>query len=72
MEKFLQFIYKKRREAEPSSAWMDVYVNEEETEIEIPFNVLEELKEDETWGATAELILDNSDRENNSAYLEIW
>ena len=47
-------------------------INEEETEIEIPFSELEEWKEDETWGTTAELILDNSDKSNAEAHLEIW
>ena len=72
IDEFLRFIYRKRREAEPGSAWNDVHINEEETELDIPFSVLEELKDDEQWGSTAALILDNSDRDNAEAHLEIW
>lgn len=66
VDEFLKFVREKQRKG--SSA----YINEEETEIEIPFSELEEWKEDETWGTTAELILDNSDKSNAEAHLEIW
>ena len=79
IEKFINFLYEKRREVycknedeAINSAWNDVYINEEETDIQIPFSILEEIKDDPTWGATAEIILENSDRDNNEAYLSIW
>lgn len=72
VEKFIKFLYEKRRDADVNSAWNDVYINEEETDIQIPFSILEEIKDDPTWGATAEIILENSDRDNNEAYLSIW
>ena len=76
IEEFIKFLYKKRRECvereEFNSIWNDVYINEEETDIEIPFPVLEELKADERWGKVAEIILENSDKDNEVAYLSIW
>lgn len=72
VEKFIQFLYEKRRDADVNSAWNDVYINEEETDIQIPFSLLEELKDDATWGKVAEIILENSDRDNREAYLSIW
>ena len=62
LEDFIEFI----------SNWDGVYINEDETEIEIPFSVLEEIKDDPVWGVTAELIIDNSDKDNAEAYLSIW
>lgn len=72
VEEFIKFLYEKRRTADIGSAWTEVYINEEETDIDIPFSVLEELKDDEKWGATAQLIIENSDKDNAEAHLEIW
>ena len=79
IEEFIDFLYEKRREVyckneeeAINSAWNDVYINEDETEIEIPFSVLEEIKYDPVWGTTAELIIDNSDKDNAEAHLSIW
>ena len=50
----------------------EIFINEEETEIDIPFSELEEMKSDKRWGATARLIIENSDKNNAEAHLEIW
>ena len=78
--KFIDFLYEKRREEilkeingeKPNTHWGDVYINEEETDIEIPFIVLEELKNDTTWGEVAKIILENSDKSNAEAHLSVW
>lgn len=66
VEEFINYLREKQRNG--SSIW----INEEETDIEIPFDELEEMKKDEKWGATAELIWDNSDHTNYEAHLQIW
>lgn len=50
----------------------DIYINEEETQIEIPFDELEDMKKDTDWGTVAEIISENSDQSNGYAHLEIW
>ena len=66
IDEFIKYLRERNRNG------AEIYINEEETEIEIPFTELEEMKNDEKWGATAEIILENSDTDNAEAHLEIW
>ena len=50
----------------------EVYIEENETYVEIPFPILHELRKSEKWGATAEIIWEDSDKSNAEAHLEIW
>lgn len=66
IDKFINYLRERNRNG------ADIYINEEENEIDIPFSELEEMKSDVRWGATAEIILENSDKDNAEAHLEIW
>lgn len=50
----------------------EIFISEDETNIEIPFTVLEQLKSHPKWGKVAEKIIENSDKSNDYAVLNIW
>ena len=67
IDKFIKFLSDKRFE-QVEGIWID----EDETYIEIDFSTLAELAEDETWGEVIKTIIEQSDKSNNYARLEIW
>lgn len=50
----------------------DVYIDENETQVEIAFSVVDELRSHEKYGAIAEKIWNESDHSNSEAHLDIW
>lgn len=68
IQKFLDYLHEKRRK-NPDSG---IYINEEETEIEIPFNELDKMRKSKKWGKVARCIWNNSDHENAEAHLSVW
>lgn len=67
IEKFLKFLYEKQRDG-VNGIWID----ENEDYVEIDFDTLKDLMEDEVWGEIARHIYEESDHSNNYARLEIW
>jgi len=68
VEKFLQFLRSKMGTEIDDG----IFINEEETEVEIPFSTLRKMEKDEVWGTTASLILEEADKDNDYAFLTIW
>ncbi len=67
IEKFLKHLRELNRNGH------SIYINEEETEVEIPFDELEELRTTEgEWQGTFQIIREQSDKDNGEAHLEIW
>ena len=66
IEKFLDFLH------EQSGNTGGIWISENEEDVEIDFSTLEELKVDETWGKVIQAIIDDSDKSNGYARLEIW
>lgn len=50
----------------------EIWINEDSSIIEIPFKELEKMKDNPEWGTTVELIINNSDHDNDFARIEIW
>ena len=50
----------------------DIFIDEEETQIEISFEYLNSLRSDDKWGKIANIIWEESDHSNNEAHLDIW
>ena len=69
VSKFLDFLREINRNDLGGEA---IYINEEETEIEIPFTVVEKYCNHEVWGSTFEIIKEESDKRNGYAFLNIW
>lgn len=69
VSKFLGYLRKLQREGKAD----DVYINEEETEVEIPFGLLRKLnRNSRKWRKVAQIILRESDKRHDYAHLEIW
>lgn len=66
IEKFLHFLREK------SEDMNGIWISENEEDVEIDFDTLEELKDDETWGNVIQTIIDDSDKSNGFARLAIW
>lgn len=66
IEKFLNFLREKSEDMD------GIWISENEEDVEIDFDTLEELKDDETWGKVIQEIIDNSDKSNGYARLAIW
>lgn len=69
--KFVDFIMKIQDDEEYEGS-EEIFVSEDETQIEIPFTVLEQLKSHDKWGDVAEKIIENSDKSNDYAVLYVW
>ena len=68
VDRFLDFLKEWRREEDT-----DIYISEDENIIEIPFYELEQMKvKYPKWSKVINIILKDSDKRNNFAYLEIW
>lgn len=66
IEKFLNFL------REQSEDMDGIWISENEEDVEIDFSTLEKLKDDETWGNVIQAIIEDSDKSNGYARLEIW
>lgn len=66
IEKFLDFL------REQSGDTGGIWISESEKDVEIDFSTLEKLKDDEAWGKVIRAIIDDSDKSNGYARLEIW
>lgn len=66
IQKFISFLREKMEEGE------DIFIDEEETQIEISFEYLNSLRSDDKWGKIANIIWEESDHSNNEAHLDIW
>ena len=65
--KFLNWLYDKRTEG------MDgIWISEDEEDIELDFDTLEQLKDDETWGKVIQSIIETADKRNGYARLAIF
>jgi hypothetical protein len=72
IQNFINYLRNRSAYDEPCSPFTEVFINEDETEMEIPVNALNELLEVEEWKEVAETILANYDKRNDYAYLTIW
>jgi hypothetical protein len=68
---FVDFIMKIQGDEEYEGS-EEIFVSEDETNIEIPFIVLEQLKSHPKWGKVVEKIIENSDKSNDYAVLNVW
>jgi len=66
IEKFLNFLREKSEDMD------GIWISENEEDVEIDFDTLEKLKDDETWGKVIQTIIDDSDKSNDYARLAIW
>ena len=66
IQEFISFLRDKMEEGE------DIFIDEEETQIEISFEYLNSLRSDDKWGKIANIIWEESDHNNNEAHLDIW
>jgi len=69
IEKFIKFL---REKAYDNNDDAEIFIDENEDYVEIDFDTLKKLMNDEVWGETAKLIYEESDKSNNYARLEIW
>ena len=66
-EKFIKFLRKKSAEGTEG-----IWISENEEDIEISFDTLNELKNDPVWGKQIESIIEDADKTNDFARLEIY
>ena len=69
VDKFLQFLRQLQREDTEAE---EIFINEEETEVEIPFTLVDKYRNHEEWGDTFKTIWEECDRNNEYAFLNIW
>lgn len=50
----------------------DIWISEDEADVEIDFYTLDELVKDEKWGTLAQFIKDYGDKRNDTARLAIF
>lgn len=64
---FMKFLRKKQQEN-----YDGIFISEDEEDIEIDFSRLEKWKDDPVWGQAVKTILEESDKSNTYARLEIF